>query len=290
MRQETGAAFATVRRLQRDVLLGGVALAVFFSLLGWLAARAVTRPLLSLADTARQIERGGSAQVQPSNAYSEVRVLGAALDSLLAQCGRQNEELQQLNAVWNSGWSSGRRSCARPSTGCGPRARIHPHQRGAGPFIGMAWKPHHGLEHAGRSGVRWAREEVLAARPPTAGAPASSQPRARAGPVARTGTSAILNRRSNASCGRHGASCRGNAHRPGRHRQRELLHRLPARHLAAQGGERMKDESSPRVARAAHAADRHNCSLDLLNGGGRRPAAEAASCCHLAPEHGRLIP
>ncbi|MCC2676053.1 MAG: putative histidine kinase, classic [Ramlibacter sp.] len=98
VRQETGVAFEPVRALQRDVLLGGIALAIFFSLLGWLVARAVTRPLLSLADTARQIERGEAAQVQPSNAYSEVRVLGAALDSLLGQVRRQNEELQQLNA------------------------------------------------------------------------------------------------------------------------------------------------------------------------------------------------
>lgn len=95
VRQETGIAFEPVGQLQRDVLLSGVTAALFFSLLGWLVARAVTRPLLGLAETARQIEKGAPVQVQPSNAYREVRVLGAALDSLLGQVRRQNDELEQ---------------------------------------------------------------------------------------------------------------------------------------------------------------------------------------------------
>jgi PAS domain S-box-containing protein len=199
VRQETGVAFATVRQLQRDVLLGGVALALFFSLLGWLAARAVTRPLLSLADTARQIERGASVQVQPSNAYSEVRVLGAALDSLLGQVRRQREEMQQLNAGLEQ------RVEQRTARLREAFDRVRASEQRIQTIIESAQDPFIGMDLDGRItdwstqaevAFGWGREEVL-------GRSAADllMPERFAGNLelalaeyARTGTSAILNR------------------------------------------------------------------------------------------------
>jgi PAS domain S-box-containing protein len=199
VRQETGAAFAPVRQLQRDVLLGGVALALLFSLLGWLAARAVTRPLLSLADTARQIEQGAGAQVQPSNAYSEVRVLGAALDSLLAQVRRQHEELQQLNAGLEQ------RVEQRTAQLREAFDRVRASEQRIQTIIESAQDPFIGMDLEGRITdwstqaevvFGWGREEVLGRSAAELLVPprfAGSLELALA-EYARTGTSAILNR------------------------------------------------------------------------------------------------
>ena len=199
VRQETGVAFEPVRQLQRDVLLGGVALALSFSLLGWLAAHAVTRPLLSLADTARQIERGEAAQVRPSNAYSEVRVLGSALDSLLAQVRRQHAELQQLNAGLEQ------RVEQRTAELREAFERVRASEQRIQTIIESAQDPFIGMDLDGRITdwsaqaevvFGWAREEVL-------GRSAADLllPKRYAGDLemaladyARTGTSAILNR------------------------------------------------------------------------------------------------
>jgi PAS domain S-box-containing protein len=98
VRQDVATAYKPVRALQRRVALGGVPLALLFSLLGWLAARKITRPLLDLAASARRLEQGEDAQVKTSHAYREVEVLGTALNSLLGNLKTRTDELHALNA------------------------------------------------------------------------------------------------------------------------------------------------------------------------------------------------
>lgn len=98
VRQDLDTAYEPLRHIQQEVLHWGIALAVLFSLLGWLAARAIARPLLDLADVARRIEQGEATQVQPSRAYREVQTLGSALNSLLAKVHQSAEQLRQFNA------------------------------------------------------------------------------------------------------------------------------------------------------------------------------------------------
>ena len=98
VRQELDIAYEPLRHIQSRVLAWGVALALLFSLLGWLTARAVTRPVLELTDTARRLEQGEEVEVRPSHAYREVEVLGSALRSMLENVRRKAAELRQLNA------------------------------------------------------------------------------------------------------------------------------------------------------------------------------------------------
>ncbi|HEX7891601.1 MAG TPA: ATP-binding protein [Ramlibacter sp.] len=98
VRQPLEVAYAPLRRIQAQVLAWGATLAVLFSLIGWLASRAVTRPLLELADTARRLEQGESVAVRPSHAYREVEVLGSALDGMVGKLREQSEALRELNA------------------------------------------------------------------------------------------------------------------------------------------------------------------------------------------------
>jgi PAS domain S-box-containing protein len=98
VRQQLDVAYQPLRRVQARVLAWGATLAVLFSLAGWLAARAVTRPLLNLAGAARRMAQGEDAAVQPSHAYREVEMLGSAFNAMLANLGRQAEELRKLNA------------------------------------------------------------------------------------------------------------------------------------------------------------------------------------------------
>nr|WP_255428169.1 ATP-binding protein [Ramlibacter cellulosilyticus] len=98
VRQDTDVAYEPVRELQHRVAVGGGLLAVLFSLLGWLAARKIARPLLDLAASARRLEQGEDAQVKTSDAYREVEVLGTALNSLLGTVKQKTDELHALNA------------------------------------------------------------------------------------------------------------------------------------------------------------------------------------------------
>ncbi|MGV3569973.1 MAG: ATP-binding protein [Ramlibacter sp.] len=98
VRQPVAIAYEPLRTLQWRVFWGGLALASLFSVLGWLAARAISRPLLQLAGQARRLERGQATQVETSSAYREVEVLGTALNSLLQNLQQKTGELHALNA------------------------------------------------------------------------------------------------------------------------------------------------------------------------------------------------
>lgn len=98
VRQPLDVAYQPLRKIQAQVLAWGVTLAVLFSLIGWLASRAVTRPLLELADAARRMEQGERVDVQPSHAYREVEVLGSALNAMVGKLREQSEALRELNA------------------------------------------------------------------------------------------------------------------------------------------------------------------------------------------------
>lgn len=99
VRQDVDVAYASLREIQLRVLVWGASLAVLFSLLGWMASRAITFPLLHLADAARRLEQGENVEVQPpSRSFREVAVLASALNSMLAKVRDKTEQLRQLNA------------------------------------------------------------------------------------------------------------------------------------------------------------------------------------------------
>jgi PAS domain S-box-containing protein len=98
VRQDVDAAFAPVRDLQRQVLFWGLVVAALFSLLGWMAARLVTRPLMQLARAARDLEADGPRRPLRDDSYREVAQLGTALDAMVANLQQKEAALRELNA------------------------------------------------------------------------------------------------------------------------------------------------------------------------------------------------
>ncbi len=95
VRQDIDVAYAPIHQLQRNVLQGGIAMALLFSLLGWLGARIITRPLQQLTREARQLEEGREVKIHPSSAYREVEVLGTAINALLGKLNTLNADLER---------------------------------------------------------------------------------------------------------------------------------------------------------------------------------------------------
>ena len=99
VRQTLQEAYQPVDELHRRLLAGGLAGAVLFSLLGWLAARLITRPLQDLTDVARGIEAGYAVKAPTEGAYREVAALGQAFNSLVKSLQDNEAELRHSNAA-----------------------------------------------------------------------------------------------------------------------------------------------------------------------------------------------
>ncbi|MFP5481639.1 MAG: PAS domain-containing sensor histidine kinase, partial [Alphaproteobacteria bacterium] len=104
VRQREDEAFAPLdqvhqrlQRLHQHLLMVGAALAVVFSLIGWLLARHITRPLHDLVDVARGIEAGYAVRARTEGVYTEGATLGRAFNSLIEQLQRNEAEVRQLN-------------------------------------------------------------------------------------------------------------------------------------------------------------------------------------------------
>ena len=98
VRQPLDEAYEPVRALQWRVFASGLAIALLFSLLGWYAAKAITRPLLELARFAQRGDAAGAAQVGPLRGYREVGQLGESLNAMLESLRRKEGDLRELNA------------------------------------------------------------------------------------------------------------------------------------------------------------------------------------------------
>jgi PAS domain S-box-containing protein len=99
VRQTLDEAYAPVNQLHRRMLLGGIVATLLFSLLGWLVARLITRPLLDLTDVARGIEAGYAVKAPVTTAYREVSMLGNAFNSVVKSLQDNEAELRHSNAA-----------------------------------------------------------------------------------------------------------------------------------------------------------------------------------------------
>ena len=97
VRQPLSEAYEPVRDLQWQVFGSGLVIALVFSALGWFAAKVITRPVLDLADFASQMKSQPGARARPSTAYREVGQLGEALNGMLADLQRKEQDLRELN-------------------------------------------------------------------------------------------------------------------------------------------------------------------------------------------------
>jgi PAS domain S-box-containing protein len=98
VRQSVEDAFLPVRRIQRQVLWSGIAIAAVFSLLGLFVARRISRPLRHLAESAQRIEKGEAVEIQPDQSdYFEIKALAGSLNSLVTNLLCKEVALKELN-------------------------------------------------------------------------------------------------------------------------------------------------------------------------------------------------
>lgn len=97
IRQATAEALAPVRRLQKHVIIAGLAGGVLAGLLGWALAGALTRPLREIAQAARRLADGDAQAVRllMHDETAELGDLSSALRFLLETRERQAHELRQ---------------------------------------------------------------------------------------------------------------------------------------------------------------------------------------------------
>lgn len=98
VRQSVDDAYQPVRRIQQRVLWSGIGLAALFSLLGFLAARRIVRPLAEVAGLAQRIRQGEAVDINAvQSGYAEVQALTGSLDALVSKLLQGKAELKELN-------------------------------------------------------------------------------------------------------------------------------------------------------------------------------------------------
>ena len=99
VRQDLDEAFAPVRQIQHRVLWSGFSIAFVFSLLGFINARRISRPLVALARAATRLRRAEATDLgRVKKSYREVNALTESFGALVADLQRNQLALTELNA------------------------------------------------------------------------------------------------------------------------------------------------------------------------------------------------
>ncbi|HEX2603221.1 MAG TPA: ATP-binding protein [Oxalicibacterium sp.] len=97
VRQGAEEAFTPVKTLQQQVLWTGVALAIIFSMLGYLASRKISGPLRALAQAAWRIREGDTATLPATRSFVELRALAGSINALVKNLLEKESALRELN-------------------------------------------------------------------------------------------------------------------------------------------------------------------------------------------------
>lgn len=97
-RQAEEVAFADYHQLQREMLLGGIAVCLLAALCAPLVARRLTRPLFQLTRAVEARRHDASIPIPHLAQYREVELLSRGLADATAQDLHHREELEQINA------------------------------------------------------------------------------------------------------------------------------------------------------------------------------------------------
>lgn len=98
VREKSELAYQPVKQLQAQVFWTGLSVAVLFSLLGLWLSRLITRPLAELSNSAKRIEAGLPADIEPVGAvYQEVTALGNSLKSLVQNLQEKERSVREAH-------------------------------------------------------------------------------------------------------------------------------------------------------------------------------------------------
>jgi len=100
VRQPLEEAYRPVEALKRKILWSGLGAAVLVSLMVWILARSITRPLQTITRHADELRAGQAHDIPPVRSrLTEVQILQSALNALLSKLRRNEHGLRELNAT-----------------------------------------------------------------------------------------------------------------------------------------------------------------------------------------------
>jgi diguanylate cyclase (GGDEF)-like protein/PAS domain S-box-containing protein len=103
VRQDAAEAFAPIKDIRRRVLWSGLPFVLVASLVGWLSARRITRPLARLAESARQVRLGRDQVILPSVlGYREIEEMTKSLQAMVRNGEKQRANLLVQNTTLES--------------------------------------------------------------------------------------------------------------------------------------------------------------------------------------------
>ncbi|MDB5854273.1 MAG: hypothetical protein JWR22_2314 [Herminiimonas sp.] len=103
VRQDAGEAFAPIKNIRRRVLWSGLPFVLVASLIGWLSARRITRPLAKLAESARHVRLGREHVILPCVlGYREIEEMTKSLQAMVRNGEKQRANLLALNSTLES--------------------------------------------------------------------------------------------------------------------------------------------------------------------------------------------
>ncbi|WP_019911247.1 sensor domain-containing diguanylate cyclase [Paenibacillus sp. HW567] len=97
IRQPTDVAFASVHRLERFVVISGLAAAVLFAVIGWFLAGWITRPLNNITKTADLLSAGANVEIPSSTRFKDVAVLSESLRHLVGNLTKVESKLTYMS-------------------------------------------------------------------------------------------------------------------------------------------------------------------------------------------------
>ncbi|SHH00382.1 diguanylate cyclase domain-containing protein [Massilia sp. CF038] len=98
VRQPVDEAYLPVHTLQRTIMLTGLSAALLFGLIGFLAARAITAPMHTIASAARALETGEVRSMKLQiNQYHEIGKLAGALNALMRKLAHKDSAMRKMH-------------------------------------------------------------------------------------------------------------------------------------------------------------------------------------------------
>ncbi|MFD2367384.1 ATP-binding protein [Pseudoduganella sp. GCM10020061] len=98
VRQELKTAYEPVAQIQQKAFWSGMAVAALFTVMGFVTARRITKPIVELAQASQRMGAGETLLLPASSAsFREVESLSGALSDLVGQLVQQKDALAELN-------------------------------------------------------------------------------------------------------------------------------------------------------------------------------------------------
>ncbi len=97
VRQDAYSALAVARKFEEIQAWFGLAMGIMWALAGWMLARRMAGPMISIANAANRIRKGKSTVIPKVKGRDEVAMLASSLNEMVGNITNQEQELKALN-------------------------------------------------------------------------------------------------------------------------------------------------------------------------------------------------